>query len=138
MLKAFFEMFDASGGERAWPYAEVFQANADGSGLDVVAAAGLSVQGELDKLAANISIGRNMAGVHYYTDYYESIRLGERVAVSVLEETLSMYGEPVSLSFTSFDRNHVRIAANGERATVRVFDADGPVPLEEFFHSHAA
>ena len=26
----------------------------------------LTIQGELDKLAANIAIGRNTAGVHYY------------------------------------------------------------------------
>ena len=30
-------------------------------------------------LAANISIGRNMAGVHFYTDYYDSLRMGERL-----------------------------------------------------------
>lgn len=29
----------------------------------------LTVEGELNKLAANISIGRNWAGVHYFSDY---------------------------------------------------------------------
>ena len=33
----------------------------------------LTVEGELNKLASNISIGRNWAGVHYFTDYYESL-----------------------------------------------------------------
>ena len=36
----------------------------------------LTVSGELNKLAANISIGRNMAGVHWRTDYTESAKLG--------------------------------------------------------------
>ena len=36
--------------------------------------------GELNKLAANISIGRNMAGVHYFSDYYDSLRMGEEIA----------------------------------------------------------
>ncbi len=39
----------------------------------------LSVTGELNKLAENIAIGRNMAGVHYFTDAFESILLGEEL-----------------------------------------------------------
>ena len=37
----------------------------------------ISIHGELNKLAANVAIGRNMAGVHYRSDYIESTKLGE-------------------------------------------------------------
>jgi hypothetical protein len=66
-----------------------------------------------------------MAGVHYYTDYFESLRLGERVAVSILEEQLSMYQEPVSVAFTGFDGDDIQIVADGSTATLRVTDAEG-------------
>ena len=79
MLKAFFEMFDDcdSGKERELcdkgRQADRLCAQRDGSQLvqDKKFKDKLTIQGELDKLAANISIGRNMAGVHYYSDYYD-------------------------------------------------------------------
>jgi len=70
---------------------------------------GLTVTDELDKLAANVSIGRNMAGVHFYTDYYESLRLGERIAVGILQEHLQTSPEAISLSFFDFDNRFVEI-----------------------------
>ncbi len=85
----------------------------------------LTVQGELDKLAANISIARNFAGVHYYTDYFASIRQGERLTVSILEEQAGLYGEPVSMSFTSFDGDCIRVRGHAGSATVSVVDRDG-------------
>ena len=51
----------------------------------------LTLGGELNKLAANISIGRNMAGVHYFSDYYDSLRMGEKVAIGILEEQVLTY-----------------------------------------------
>ena len=73
----------------------------------------ITVQGELDKLAANISIGRDFAGVHYYTDYYESLRMGERIAVGLLQEQMLTYREPVSMRFTSFDGDLMLITGSG-------------------------
>ena len=55
-----------------------FVPRADGEVLETVTTQPLSVGGELDKLAANISIGRNWAGVHYYSDYTESLADGRR------------------------------------------------------------
>ncbi|CCQ50214.1 Vanadium-dependent bromoperoxidase 2 [Crocosphaera watsonii WH 8502] len=64
-----------------------YEPNADGSGLvEVLLEQPLTVEGELNKVAANISIGRNWAGVHYFTDYIESLRLGEQIAIGILEE----------------------------------------------------
>jgi len=134
VLKAFFEMFEADGvTERLWPWT-VFRpdfspTNQDEGGELVQLAAagaahGYTVQGELNKLAMNIANARNMAGVHYYTDYYESLRLGERIAVSIIEEHLSLYDESVSMSFTTFDGEPIRIASNGDTARVIVDGAD--------------
>ncbi|MGL4399652.1 MAG: vanadium-dependent haloperoxidase [Luteolibacter sp.] len=64
----------------------------------------LTVGGELDKLASNISIGRDLAGVHWRTDGTEGMLLGERVAVALLKDRRKTYNEqPLApLSFTGF------------------------------------
>ncbi|MEM0906771.1 MAG: vanadium-dependent haloperoxidase [Pseudomonadota bacterium] len=70
----------------------------------------LTLEGELNKLAANISIGRNMAGVHYFTDYYDSLRMGESIALGLLEEQALCYRtDPFVLSVPTFDGDVVRI-----------------------------
>ena len=72
----------------------------------------LTLEGELNKLAANISIGRNMAGVHYFSDYYDSLRLGESVALGILEEQALGYGpDPFILTVPTFDGKLVRIGS---------------------------
>ena len=69
----------------------------------------LWVEGELNKLASNISIGRDWAGVHYFTDYIESLRMGERIALGILEEQKLTYGENFSMTVPLFDGGAVRI-----------------------------
>lgn len=87
-----------------------YQPNTDGSALvDAGLTAPLTVEGELNKVAANIAIGRDWAGVHYYTDYYESFRLGEQVAIGLLEEQKLTYGENFSMTVPLFDGTAVRI-----------------------------
>lgn len=72
----------------------------------------LTLEGELNKLAANISIGRNMAGVHYYSDYYDSLRMGEQIAIGILEEQALCYPtDPFVLTVPTFDGDVVRIGA---------------------------
>ena len=85
----------------------------DGDTLRDAESTPVTLQGELDKLAANISIGRDMAGVHYYSDYYESLRLGERVAVGMLLEQMLTYPEPVTMRLTTFDGYRMTIAGDG-------------------------
>lgn len=63
----------------------------------------LTVGGELNKVAGNISIGRNMAGVHWRTDYTESVRLGETLAIGLMEEQKETYNEDFQLTLTKFD-----------------------------------
>jgi hypothetical protein len=69
----------------------------------------LTVSGELDKVAANIAIGRNGAGVHWRTDYWESVRLGEEVAIGILEEQKLCHNQEPSFTFTGFDGKTVKI-----------------------------
>jgi len=86
----------------------------------------LTTEGELNKLAANIAIGRNFAGVHYYTDYYDSLRMGERVAIGMLKEHLMMHPEPVSMHLRSFDSDNIVISGDGNGgADVHVWNAQG-------------
>ncbi len=60
--------------------------------------------GELNKLAANIGVGRNWAGIHYRCDYAQSLLLGEQVAISMLRDQRPTYGEDFSgFTFTRFN-----------------------------------
>ncbi|MEO6232770.1 MAG: vanadium-dependent haloperoxidase [Ferruginibacter sp.] len=68
-----------------------------------------TVEGELNKLAANIAIGRNWGGVHWYSDQLESLRLGEKIALGILEEQKLTYGENFSMSVPLFDGTTIRI-----------------------------
>lgn len=70
----------------------------------------LTLEGELNKLAANISIGRDMAGVHFFSDYYDSLRMGEEIALGILEEQALTYStDPFVLSVPTFDGDVVRM-----------------------------
>ena len=69
----------------------------------------LTVGNELDKLASNISIGRNAAGVHYRSDYMQGLLLGEQVAIGLLEEQKATYNESFSFTLTMFNGNGITI-----------------------------
>ena len=49
----------------------------------------LTVHGELNKLAANIAIGRNIAGVHYRADGDCGMMLGQKVAIAYFKDYIS-------------------------------------------------
>jgi hypothetical protein len=111
ILKAYFdhgwtppEFYDDSGRPVA------YEPSNDGSTLLATElSAPLTVEGELNKLAANISIGRNWAGVHYYSDYIESIRMGEEIAIGLLEEQKLTYPENFSMTVPLYDGGAVRV-----------------------------
>jgi len=144
MLKAFFNTTDANGESRDWPSAlPPVVATDNGEELERLSGSavdGMTINGELNKLAANISIARDMAGVHYYTDYYESLRMGERVALGIIIEQMKQYNEPVEFSFESFDGDHVHVLKNDyDYAEARVFiknSENNDVELSEWWHRH--
>jgi hypothetical protein len=79
----------------------------DGLSLDTYTGAdrdSLDINGELNKLAYNISFGHGIhAGIHFRSSSYWSILLGEQVALSVLRDRARSYNEPFSITITKFD-----------------------------------
>ena len=64
----------------------------------------------VNKLAANISLGCNSAGVHYRPDGIPGILLGEAVALSILRDTRTLYHEQFfGFTLTRFDGTLVTI-----------------------------
>jgi hypothetical protein len=73
----------------------------------------MTVEMELNKLAANIAIGRDMAGVHWRSDYTQSMLLGQRVAIDMLYQQKDTYTEKWSFRFNSFGGKPIRIDEDG-------------------------
>jgi PAP2 superfamily len=72
----------------------------------------LTIGNELNKLASNISFGRDTAGIHYRSDEIEGLRLGEAVAISVLTDFNATYNENFAgFSLTKFDGTTVTLDA---------------------------
>jgi hypothetical protein len=69
----------------------------------------LTVGSELDKLAANVAVGRNHAGVHWFSDYVHAQRLGEEIAIDLLQEQRPTFHEQASFSLTRFDGSAITI-----------------------------
>jgi hypothetical protein len=83
--------------------------NADGTALTRVSAR-LTAGGEINKLAHNIAIGRDAAGVHYRSDSVEGMKIGEMVAISVLRDLTNSYNEPFAgFTFTRFDGSRITV-----------------------------
>jgi membrane-associated phospholipid phosphatase len=88
---------------------------ADGSTLEPVGAT-LTVGGELNKLASNVSIGRNWAGIHYRSDAADGLRLGEAVALGYLMDRARSYADSYEFTgfrLTTFDGERVRVTPDG-------------------------
>lgn len=85
-------------------------ASSNGLSLTPYRGTELTVGGELNKLAANISLGRNVAGVHWRSDGIEGLKLGEAVAMKVLAQLRTTYPEHFDgFHFTKFDGTHILI-----------------------------
>ncbi len=63
----------------------------------------MTVIGELNKLASNISIGRNCAGVHYRLDGTLGMLSGEAYAITFLQDKIKEFGSFANGTFTYFD-----------------------------------
>ncbi|MBV8847550.1 MAG: vanadium-dependent haloperoxidase [Bryobacterales bacterium] len=85
----------------------------DGLSLVPYTGGSLTVGGELNKLASNIALGRDAAGVHYRSDGVEGIKLGEAIAISILRDTATLYNEPFpGFSFTKYEGTPITISPN--------------------------
>ncbi len=64
----------------------------------------LTIEGELNKLAANVAGGRSMGGVHWRTDNTRSLVLGEAIAAQVLADITTDVNERPYFEFRTFSR----------------------------------
>ncbi|MBB5460513.1 phosphoesterase [Paraburkholderia sp. Cpub6] len=71
----------------------------------------LDINGELHKLASNISFGHGIhAGIHWRSDTLTSIQLGEAVALSFLRNKVRSYNEKFSVSLMKLDGTQTTIS----------------------------
>jgi len=82
----------------------------DGTVLEPISESS-TVTGELNKLAANQSIVRNWAGIHYRSDAADGLRMGERLAISCLRDRLRSKAATGSFTLTTFDDEKIQIQA---------------------------
>jgi membrane-associated phospholipid phosphatase len=83
--------------------------NDDGTELVPYRGPALTIGGELDKLASNISIGRDAAGVHWRSDATAGLALGEAVALGILRDEIELFNESFESTLTKFDGDTVTI-----------------------------
>ena len=70
---------------------------------------------EIDKLAFNIGMGRDWAGIHYRSDQVAGLQLGEDVAISILQDLACTYTEEFKgFFFKRYDGRAVGITPQGE------------------------
>src|SRR5262249_986448 len=95
----------------SFPVPKPVQASADGSALEPYTGPPLTLGNEINKLAHNISLGRDAGGVHYRSDGVQGMRVGEMGAISVLRDYIRTYGERFDgFTLTQVDGQAIRIA----------------------------
>jgi len=71
----------------------------------------ITVNGELNKIAHNISFGHGIhPGIHWRSDTDSSIQLGEALAISVLQDRAQTYNEKFTVHFTKIDGTSATIS----------------------------
>ena len=103
--------FDDTAALSSVPGITISQASEDGFSLVPYGGADrdqLTIGGEMNKLAANIGMGRAHAAVHWRYDYADSLPLGEAVAISMLRDMAQCWNESFEgFSFTKFDGTRI-------------------------------
>jgi hypothetical protein len=86
------------------------EASADGLSLLPYSGPSLTIGGELNKLAANVALGRDTAGVHWRSDGIEGLKLGEAVVIGLLQDYRATFNEDFcGFSLTKFDGTTIKI-----------------------------
>jgi hypothetical protein len=102
MLKAFFDETQL--------VTDTVQASSEGLSLIPFSDVALTVGGEVNKLAFNIAMGRNFGGIHYRSDAEVGFRLGEDVAIAMLQDLVLTFTEDFAgFQFTRLDGTPVSI-----------------------------
>lgn len=107
LLKAFFDETQL--------VTNTVQASSDGLSLMPFDGVALTVGGEVNKLAFNIAMGRNFGGIHYRSDAETGFRLGEDVAIAMLQDLVHTFTEDFSgFQFTRLDGTPVSISKSAD------------------------
>ena len=142
VLKAMLTTTDAAtGAPLAYP-TQPLTAGPTGDSLEPYAKAdaiSMTVEGELDKLAHNLGVGRNWAGVHFRTELEYSLALGEAVGIAHLRAKLCEYHVARTQSFQGWNLrlfNGTRILLkecdDGNRTTAAIDEETTANPLTTF------
>jgi hypothetical protein len=102
MLKAFFDETQI--------VTDCVTTSRDGLSLIPFGDVALTVGGEINKLAFNVAMGRDFAGIHYRSDAETGFRLGEDIAIAMLQDFAGTYAEDFSgFKFTRLDGTAIAI-----------------------------
>ena len=94
------------------------QADASGENLLPWNGEPLTIGGEINKLANNVALGRDWAGVHFRSEGVEGLLVGEQQALGLLRDYSRTYNEDFDgFTLTKFDGTRVRIV-NGDMFTI--------------------
>ena len=89
------------------------EATADGLALEPWRGASLTLGNEIDKLASNIALGRDSAGVHYRSDSIRGLIVGEQQALGLLRDYNRTYNERFDgFIVRKFNGDKIKIAAD--------------------------
>jgi len=81
----------------------------------------LTIEGELNKLAMNVAMGRSIGGVHWRTDNARSLVLGEALAAEILADITTDVNERPSFEFRTFARDDNGMPKNVRIAEGRIY-----------------
>lgn len=103
VLKATVVTHDNEGARLPWTF-DVYEATTNSNTEAYTGdASGMTIIGELNKLASNVALGRDFAGVHYRSDGDKGILSGEEIAISFLQNKIKEFGVNDSGLFTGWD-----------------------------------
>jgi membrane-associated phospholipid phosphatase len=73
-----------------------------------------TINQEIDKLAFNVAMGRDWAGIHFNSDTVAGLALGESVGIAVLQDLARTYTETFAgFRLTRFDGRTIMISSQG-------------------------
>lgn len=111
VLKAYMD----SDATRCYPF-PIKEASTDGLSLNIINSNNngpdcITVNGELNKLAHNLSLGRDMSGLHFRSDACSGILQGEKYAITYLQDELDRQPECAFLKFKSFEGKFIELSS---------------------------
>ena len=99
--------------DAAWSTTGLAEVQGSSDGLAVEAYSGadagqITIHGEINKLAHNIALGRDYAGVHYRSD--SALLLGEKVAIQYYKDQKALFNEEMEdVTFIGFDGSSITV-----------------------------